>query len=374
MLARIRRIERTLGAAIIARRCRTRIKRISKHVPIADLRSLKSAVRDRFGGYSFELWHKVYAAANGQPSIDYLPEDIFYNIFENRLNPRLRKEVYKDKNHYDRLNWPCLPPTIFRIINGRLFDTKYRMIDTQAALALALASDLSEFVVKPTRDTSGGTGVQFLDRVQLPAFIAANLKSHSDWIVQYPVIQHEAMARLHPSCVNTIRVVTLRMGSVVSAISSIIRIGAGESRVANVSTSNGIAVGILPDGRLKEYGCNHKLQRRTQHPDHGYALDQVVIPSFTAVQATCAELHQTIPELDLISWDMAVDRRGAPVVLEFNIRRQDINYNQVCNGPVLGPYIDAVLARNKWHVIPGIGAIDEVMDMDGIGPPLPETA
>jgi hypothetical protein len=364
MLAtRIRGIERTLGAAIIARRCRTRINRISKYLPIANLRNLRSAVRDRFGGYSFDLWHKVYAATNRQPSVDYLPEDIFYNVFENRLNPRLRKEIYKDKNHYDRLNWSCLPPTIFRIINGRLCDATYRMIDVQAALALARASDLPEFVVKPTRDTSDGTGVQFLGPLQLPAFIAANQKGHSDWIVQHPVIQHEAMAALHPSCVNTLRVVTLRMGSGVSAISSIIRIGAGKSRVANVSASNGIAVGIQPDGRLKEYGCNHKLQRCAQHPEHGYTLDQAVIPSFKAVQATCVELHQTIPELDLISWDMAVDHHGAPVVLEFNIRRQEINYSQVCNGPVLGPYIDAVLARYKWHVVPGIGAIDEAMDI-----------
>jgi hypothetical protein len=362
---RIRWMERTLGAGIIAQRCRARIKRISRHVPIVELPNLKSAIRDRFDGYSFDLWHRVYAAANGQALVDYLPEDIFYNVFENRLNPRLRKEVYKDKNHYDRLNWSCLPPTIFRIINGRLFDVAYRMIDIKAALALALASDLPEFVVKPTRDTSGGTGVQFLDRVQLAAFTAANLKSQSDWIVQYPIIQHEVMAHLHASSVNTIRIVTLRMGAEVSAISSIVRIGAGQSRVANVSASNGIAVGILPDGRLMEFGCTYKLQRCTKHPDHSYSLDEFVIPSFAAVQATCVELHQTIPELDLISWDMAVDHRGKPVVLEFNIRRQDINYNQVCNGPVLGPYIDAVLARHKWYVIPGIGAIDEMMD---IGP------
>ena len=370
LVTRIRWMERSLGAAIIARRCRTRIKRISKHLPTVDRPNLKSAIRDRFSGYSFDLWHKVYAAANGQPSVDYLPEDIFYNVFENRLNPRLRKEVYKDKNHYDRLNWSCLPPTIFRIINGRLFDATYRMIDIQTALALARTSGLAEFVVKPTRDTSGGAGIQFLDLVGLAAFIAPKLNRHSDWIVQHPVIQHEAMANLHSSSVSTIRVVTLRMGADVSAISSIIRIGAGKSRVANVSASNGIAVGIQRDGRLKDFGCNHKLQRFTQHPDHDYTLDQVVIPSFGAVQTTCVELHQTIPELDLISWDMAIDHRGNPVMLEFNIRRQDINYNQVCNGPVLGPYIDAVLARHRWYVIPGIGAIDGVMDIapDPIAP------
>jgi Sugar-transfer associated ATP-grasp len=364
MLAtRVRWMERTLGAAIVARRCRARIKRISKHLPTVELPNLKSAVRDRFSGYSFDLWHKVYAAANGQHSIDYLPEDIFYNVFDNRLNPRLRKEVYKDKNHYDRLNWSCLPPTIFRVINGRLFDPAYRMIDKRAALALAKTADLPEVVVKPTRDTSDGAGVQFLDQNGLADFVATIPRSYSDWIVQHPVIQHEDMADLHPNSVCTLRVVTLRLGAEVSSISSIIRIGAGKSRVANVSASNGIAVGIQQDGRLKDFGCNHKLQRVTRHPDRSFALDQVVIPSFGAVQKTCVELHQTIPELDLISWDMAVDHRGNPVVLEFNIRRQDINYNQVCNGPVLGPYIDAVLARHKWHVIPGIGAIDAMTDI-----------
>jgi len=159
-------------------------------------------------------------------------------------------------------------------------------------------------------------------------------------------------ADLHPSSVCTIRIVTLRLAAEVSAISSIIRIGAGKSRVANVRASNGIAVGIQPDGRLKDFGCSYRFQRLTRHPDRGFVLDQVVIPSFGAVQKICIGLHQTIPELDLISWDMAVDHRGNPVVLEFNIRRQDINYSQVCNGPVLGPYIDSVLARHKWHVIP----------------------
>ena len=67
----------------------------------------------------------------------------------------------------------------------------------------------------------------------------------------------------------------------------------------------------------------------------------------------------------MISWDVAIGHDGHPIVLEFNVRRPDIGHSQVCNGPVLTPYIDAVLARRKWHMIPGIGAIDEV-DADAI--------
>ncbi len=119
------------------------------------------------------------------------------------------------------------------------------------------------------------------------------------------------------------------------------------------------------DGRLRKYGYNLRYKRFTKHPDYGYKVEGFELPSFDAAQRTCISLHQTIPELDLISWDVAIGHDGHPIVLEFNVRRPDIGHSQVCNGPVLTPYIDAVLARRKWHMIPGIGAIDEV-DADAI--------
>jgi hypothetical protein len=104
MLAtKIRWVERMIGAVILARRYRHKIRLASKQFPIVDDPEFSAAIKKRFNGYSFDLWHKVYAAASGRTSVDYLPEDIFYNVFENRLNPRPRKSTYGDKNHYDRL-------------------------------------------------------------------------------------------------------------------------------------------------------------------------------------------------------------------------------------------------------------------------------
>jgi hypothetical protein len=360
LATKIRWIERMVGAVVIARRYRHKIRLASKQFPIVDDPELNAAIRKRFNGYSFDLWHKVYAAASGRTSVDYLPEDLFYNVFENRLNPRHRKATYADKNHYDRLGWSCLPQTIFRIINGRLFDRTYRMIDTDTALAVARGTELSEFVVKPTRETGRGSRVMFLDFSSLAAFLPANMKHHSDWIIQYPIIQHEVMAGLNASSVNTIRIITIRMGAVVSIVSSFATIGTRRLRADNRA---GICASVEEDGRLGKDGYDDNLQRYTTHPDHGYAFDSFVIPSFSAAQQTCIGLHQTIPELDLISWDVAIAHNGAPVVTEFNIRRQDINTSQVCSGPVLKPYIDQVLGRAGWLVIPGIGAIDRQVDI-----------
>jgi hypothetical protein len=363
LVRKIRWVERMLGSAILARRYRHKIKLVSKQFPIVDDPELSAAIKKRFNGYSFDVWHKVYAAASGRSSVDYLPEDLFYNVFESRLNPKHRKTTYGDKNHYDRLGWSCLPETVFRIINGRLFDAPYHMIDLDTALRLAEASRLSEFIVKPARATGGGVGVRFLDLGQLASFAAAQMKPNADWIVQHPIRQHVDMARLHPSCVNTLRIITIRMGAAVTVVSAFIRIGTGTTRIDNLTAGKSIAVGVENDSRLSKYGYDNDLRRSDSHPEHGYAFEGLPVPSFPAVQQTCIRLHQTIPELDFISWDVAVAHDGAPVVLEFNIRRQDINTSQACSGPVLKPYIDEVLGRGRWLIIPGIGAIDRHVDI-----------
>jgi hypothetical protein len=362
LATKIRWIERMVGAAILARRYRHKIKLVSRQFPIVDDPDMKAAIRKRYNGYSYDLWHKVYAAASGRPSVDYLPEDLFYNVFENRLNPRHRKNTYRDKNYYDRLGWSCLPETVFRIINGRLFDPSYQMIALDTAMKLARATGLAEFVAKPARETGGGAGVQFLDLEGLDSFTAAHLKVNADWIVQRPIRQHGEMSRLHPSCVNTLRIITIRMAAAVTVVSAFVRIGTGNTRVDNLTAGKSIAVGIERDGRLGKNGYDNDLRQCDVHPDHGYAFDQFIIPSFPAAQQTCIRLHQSIPELDLISWDVAISHDGAPIVLEFNIRRQDVNTSQVCSGPVLKPYIDQVLGRAGWVVIPGIGAIDRQVD------------
>lgn len=362
MLAtKIQWCERMLGSAIIAYRCRRKIRRLSRTLAIERQPRLKDRISRRFPGYSYDLWHRTLAAVSGLDSVDYVPEDLFYNVFETRLNPRNRREPYKDKNFFDRMGWGCLPRTIFRIINGRLFDATYEMIDVETALAFARDSG-PELVVKPAIDSGSGSRVQFLDQAQLASFLPANLHAHSDWIIQRPIIQHEVMAGLNASSVNTLRVVTIRVGTEISVLSSFAKIGTRGARVDNVSAGN-IAVGIDDDGRLRQCGYDFAFRRSTSHPDHGYAYDDVVIPSYHSVLQTCMRLHRRVPDLDLLSWDVAVDRDGAPIVIEVNIRRQDVNITQICNGPVFSPYIDAVLARHKWLMIPGIGAIDAQADM-----------
>ena len=368
MLSRaVRRAEFVFGSAHIARLHKRQIAVLAKKLGVTPDPEMRARLRQRFGGYSCTLWHSVYAALNGVRSVDYLPEDIFFNVFERRLNPRLRRDTYRDKNFYDRLNWPGLPVTVLRVINGELFDHAYRSVDLATGLALARQSSADEFVVKPSRETRGGFRVAFVPAADLASVLEPKLKRNSDWIVQEPFRQHHLMAALNASSVNTLRIMTIRLGGEVAVVSAFVRIGVNGARVDNLS-SGSIAAGVTRDkatgeGRLGAFACDDPMNLHSTHPNHGYRLDGISLPFFNAAEKLCMDLHAVIPDLGLLSWDIAVDVQGAPSVIEFNIGRQEINTHQVCNGPVFAPYIDRVLTRHRWLALPVLGPLDRLFDI-----------
>lgn len=45
----------------------------------------------------------------------------------------------------------------------------------------------------------------------------------------------------------------------------------------------------------------------------------------------------------LISWDIAIDKKGIPTLVEVNIRNGDFSIHQFNNGPLFGDLTDLVL-------------------------------
>lgn len=363
----IRRAEFVFGSAHIARLHKKQIAEIAKMLDVKPDPEMRAQLRQRYGGYSCTLWHSVYAAVSGIRSVDYLPEDIFFNVVERRLNPRLRRDTYRDKNFYDRFNWQGLPVTVLRVINGELFDRDYRSVDLATGLALARQSSADEFVVKPSRETRGGFRVAFIPPADLEAALKPKLKRNADWIIQEPFRQHELMAALNASSVNTLRIMTIRLGAEIAVVSAFIRIGIGSARVDNLS-SGSLAAGVTRDaatgaGRLGAFACDVHLKTCTNHPDHGYRFDSISLPFFGAAEKLCMDLHAAIPDLGVLSWDIAIDAKGTPGVIEFNIGRQEILTHQACNGPVFTPYIDRVLGRHPWLALPVLGPLDRLFDI-----------
>lgn len=57
------------------------------------------------------------------------------------------------------------------------------------------------------------------------------------------------------------------------------------------------------------------------------------------------QLHEKLIYFDLVSWDLAIDDAGNPLVIEINLKDQGISSHQVVNGPLFGEFTDQVLEQ-----------------------------
>lgn len=299
-----------------------------------------------FGAYRDTRWHEYLDRARGQcdPDIGFLPSDVFHGVLLPRLNPRERMAPYMDKNLHDRLGLHGLPPTLGRIVRGRVLGADYRPITVPALLERA-GSDEYVFV-KPSLGLVGGTGggnsVQRVSPVALPGLLDALCRGEREWIIQRQVFQHPALARLHPASINTLRVMTLRVGGQVQVMCTVVRIGSGDEVADNLD--RGGMMCAVRDGRLYGPAYDGQGRGKTVHPDTGVTFDGVSLPALAAVEAMCREYHDGFADMDLIAWDMSVDRDGQPQILELNVRRPDVRILQRVAGPVFAPWLPELMA------------------------------
>lgn len=150
-----------------------------------------------------------------------------------------------------------------------------------------------------------------------PAQLKSKMSGQYLW--QEKIIQHEIMSRLHPSSVNTIRVLTFIVNGKIEVFSATFRIGAHHSSVDNWS-AGGIAIGIdLETGKLRKKGI-HKPGYGSAvyvHPDSGITLEGYQMPYFKEILDMTKAIHRYFYGIHSIGWDIAITPNG-PVFVEGN--------------------------------------------------------
>tara|TARA_R110000868_G_scaffold193351_1_gene438220 strand:- start:15849 stop:16892 length:1044 start_codon:yes stop_codon:yes gene_type:complete len=196
----------------------------------------------------------------------------------------------------------------------------------------------------------GGIGCNVISRDSIQgdiskcaAFIIKNSCIHEEFIVQHPEID-----KIHPGCINTIRMETFidKTGEI-HILSALMRFGVGDSIVDNAH-SGGFYVGIdLVNGSLKNIGHQYMEYggaELTQHPDNGFIFDGFKVPDFDEVCSIVVKAVQFLPDR-YIGWDIAISNNG-PIIIEANeypsIFITDIAYGGYLNHPLYKEIIEEV--------------------------------
>lgn len=294
-------------------------------------------------------WHHLIKSFNGHEDPRYITPKMWIEYFNCGLNsPKYHDPLIVDKNALDLyIDKEHLPKTVFKIIDGKLFDSKPKKITFEQAKDLLLADDHDKFL-KPSRLFQGlgvykiqnedGTILLGGEEITFQEFIK---RAGDNAIIQYAVDQHPKIASVHSHSLNTLRMITVRIGTEIYFLGGSIKFGADKNVADN--TGNGILCGINDDHTLMNIGYNRLLQIFTKHHNSGITFKEFgKIPSYQRAIDLCKEVHETLLFHDFAAWDVAIQNDGTPLIVELNSKPTTITWQIRMKQPLFRDLTDEV--------------------------------
>lgn len=283
-----------------------------------------------------DVYHNFYTEKTGEFHANYITDDIYFNVINHHFNDFNAFKIVDNKTNYDKLFPTIHQPVILATRKNGFWYIGDNIVACEEVIAL-LKKEPCVFV-KRAADCGGASGVFYLEN-QSDEQLAKDFndivsKIPTDIAIQRRILQHPDIALLNPNAVNTMRILTvLHKDGSVKVYSSLLRIGGGKGHVDNYC-SGGVAVGIDDDGKLREYGYFLNGDRVTTHPVSGKAFLGYQIPSFEEAKELVRKAHLFVPHFRMVSWDVAVEEDGTPILIETNLSDGQLDLHQLTNGPL----------------------------------------
>lgn len=288
-------------------------------------------------------WHRLYQSYTGKFDHQYIPEIIFSTRIEPETNDRIKVFQFENKNmisvlfgHVDGIH---LPRTFLFRCEGCFYDKDRCAISEKAAIAMlnAQSEEPLEAVIKKAVDSSSGRGVRFLrlhrgvDLASGEALEQIFERMGSDFVIQEKIVQHPAIEKIYPHAINTLRVITYRVGGEYHVAPIVLRIGRGGGNVDNAH-AGGIFIGVKDDGTLMDEAYTEYQLRFKEHPDTRLVFDGYQLPAIDKVKEMAKKLHGQIPTTGYVSWDFSVNPDEDIVLIEANMNSQSVWISQMAHG------------------------------------------
>lgn len=184
----------------------------------------------------------------------------------------------------------------------------------------------SDMVFKPL-DGSGGRGVKIIENRGGKYYDNNKLfaiediwqyVSNDNYLLEERVKQIDSLSSIHPSSLNTIRIITLRdKDNKYHILIHYLRVGCDGKNVDNAG-QGGIII-FIDDSGSSYYAYNYKknLFGMTHHPDTGVSLLNIKIDQFDDIIDLVLRASHKFSFIGTIGWDIALSNDG-PLIIEAN--------------------------------------------------------
>ncbi len=168
-----------------------------------------------------------------------------------------------------------------------------------------------EYVFAKKDYTFSGSGIK---KCAAPKF--ETLKNEGYSLVEEAIIQHEKMASLNMSSVNTVRIGSVLCGFEADIVYASLRVGVG-GEVDNMGAGGLTAIVDAGSGVVITTAVNNKGENFTKHPISGVNFEGFQIPFWEEAKSLVREAAKLVPEVRYIGWDVAFSENG-PEIIEGN--------------------------------------------------------
>lgn len=284
-----------------------------------------------------------------------VPESIGRTCIEYVLNPIPYRAYYSDKNMFAIIcGKENVPRTIVCRVNGSgLLDGDLRPIEN---FSNKIWANLDKVILKPTIDAKGGSGIMLFirDGEELKSGdVILNkdflLNYGRDFAVQELVTQHDMLATLNETSVNTIRVAVYR--SVIDerayVIGSFIRIGGSGMFVDNACAGGKYAGVDIQSGKIANSLRDIRGGKYSSQNGIDYTNLDFIIPGWDIIKNKCIEVAESIHHHRLIAFDMTITNKMKPIIIEFNVESYNYGPFMYINQPPLGGFTNEIIEYCK---------------------------
>ncbi len=292
---------------------------------------------------------------------DYIPGKI-QRSFKRFFNERTAIEVLENKLFFSLYygQFELNNPKIYMYNQHKLFIIGNKPVDIKTSEAfydllksIITNNSLDSIFIKATCWTWGGSKIykifanQLLtDHNKIEALYEEVIKS--GYLFQENILQHPEMARLNPSCINTIRMDTfIDCDGNIEIISAFQRMSIKNAFVDNHSAGGCIVKINLKTGMLLSEGYLSFPQDLgvplLKHPVTNVVFENFQIPYFDQAKELVIKAAGYIPGLRLIGWDIGISKTG-PVLIEGNTE-----LDMALGDFSAGGYLSSPVFRKAWN-------------------------
>ncbi len=206
--------------------------------------------------------------------------------------------------------------------NVRFSDYLHRKTLNGESCTLAEFEDFLQgqdsFFAKPNHG-SCGKGVTKIKLAEQPdrKALLDELREKKLIILEHALPQHEDMARLHPSSVNTLRIVTDLVGDTIHIAYIMVKIGRGGGCCDNTGQGGMLCRVDAESGKIRSVATDDYFNIFETHPDTGVRFEGYTIPMLDEAIALAKKAAREIPQMRHIGWDVAITPDG-PAIIEGN--------------------------------------------------------